>query len=138
MGSSSNAPTSSPSSVSAPNAPTPPSSPPTLSSQSSFDEPESGYLDIETFLWGRTVRCLSSRRIASCSFWRLVSSWATHDGSKTRTVHSLPSGLPKIQCTMNPVLSSFISRIILHQSSHTNVKYLQQKFSLCGRKDQDC
>ena len=40
--------TSPPSSVSAPNAPTPPSSPPkTLSSQSSFDKPESGYVHPE-------------------------------------------------------------------------------------------
>lgn len=49
MGSSSNALTSPFILVSAPNAPTPPFSSPTLSSERSSDESESGYFDIETF-----------------------------------------------------------------------------------------
>ena len=94
------------------------------------------YQDI---LWRWTVWCLSSRRIASSSFWRLDSSWAIHDGPKTRPRCILGC----LVCQRNNVQLTQSFHHSFHGFSSIKVliltlKYLQQEFSLCGRKNQDC
>lgn len=102
---------------------------PTLSSQGSFDEFNRGLsLSFQEFSITNRLRLIVPAGsiqfvLATCFIMgdkRSSGNWAT--------VHSLPPGLPKIPCTINPVHSPFIFRSPFYQSSSGTTKSVQQDY----------